>query len=243
MYRYFINVAYRGDNYSGFQKQLNANTIQDEIERALKIYFKSEIELTGSSRTDAGVHAINNFFQMDITNELSNPSKDVYHLNAILPNDIVIKKIHKVDNDAHCRFDATSRKYHYKIYDFKNPFLNDVAYYFPYSLNFESLNKAAEVIFHTSSFQTFSKKHTQARTFNCKIFKSRWLKFNEVLIYEVEANRFLRGMVKGLVGTMLKVGRGLISIEEFESIVLSKDCSKADFSVPSHGLTLMEVNY
>ena len=254
--RYFIETSYKGTAYSGFQAQKNANTIQAEIEKGLSIYFKQPFHLTGSSRTDAGVHALQNFFHFDTDHPLINDvderenktedfqlEKPVYHLNAILPQDIVIKKIFRVSENAHCRFDAVSREYKYFIYKNKNPFLEGRAYYFPYQIDLEKLKKCAEVIYLNKDFKSFSKKNTQVNNFICGIKKSEWILENDTLVYHVEANRFLRGMVKGLVGTMLKVGRGIISLQEFGKIIESRNCSNADFSVPPDGLFLVKVRF
>lgn len=241
MPRYFLEVAYKGTRYSGFQKQDNANSIQEEIEKAFAIYFRKQVEMTGSSRTDTGVHALQNFFHFDFDDMI--PSKFLYNINALLPEDIVAKKIHLVKSDAHCRFDAISREYEYHIYQNKNPFIQDRAYYFPYALDFGNLNKAARSILNHTDFSSFSKRNTQVKTFECSINKSQWQKEDDGYVYCVQANRFLRGMVRGLVGTMLQAGRNKISVEEFERIVRNGDASKADFSVPGHGLFLVAVNY
>lgn len=247
MLRYFIEVFYRGTNYSGFQIQPNANSIQGEIERSLKVIYKEEFSLTGSSRTDAGVHALSNYFHLDTAVFSAYTQlrldKIIYNLNAILPSDIVIKKIYQVADEAHCRFNALSREYKYFLYPFKDPFQMDRAYYFPYKLNVDLLNQAASAILSYQDFTSFSKKNTQVKTFNCTILKSEWRIEQDLIIYNVRANRFLRGMVKGLVGTMLKVGTGKISIKEFCNIIESKNCSNADFSVPPHGLFLVNVEY
>lgn len=240
MPRYFIEVLYKGAAYSGFQAQKNANSVQAEVEKALAVFYKKNFELTGSSRTDAGVHALQNYFHFDSEIELNNES---YHLNAILPADIVIKQVFRVNDDAHCRFDAISREYRYYIYREKNPFLADRAYYFPYALNKAILQEAASEIKKQSDFTSFSKRNTQVRSFLCTIYESEWLEESGCLIYRVKANRFLRGMVKGLVGTMLLAGRGRIGIAEFRDIFLMKDCTRADFSVPSEGLTLHKVEF
>ncbi|MBL0144842.1 MAG: tRNA pseudouridine(38-40) synthase TruA [Chitinophagaceae bacterium] len=240
MPRYFIEVAYKGTNYSGFQIQDNANTIQAEVEKALQIYYKERIELTGSSRTDAGVHALQNYFHFDTTFEIS---EDTYHLNAILPIDIVIKSIKQVQDNAHCRFDAKSREYQYHVQHSKNPFNNQYAYYFPYSLNVQAMQEAAQLILANTDFTSFSKKNTQVHTHNCMIYESAWTELNSEMIYTVKANRFLRGMVRGLVGTMLQVGRSKISISQFQQIILSKDFRQVDFSAPPQGLFLVNVNY
>lgn len=251
MPRYFIEVAYKGTKYSGFQVQDNATTIQSEVESALAIKFGQSFQLTGASRTDAGVHALQNYFHFDIKTDLfrlkskeeNNAQQILYSLNSILPADIVIKKIFDVEANKHCRFDAVSREYKYYIYRKKNPFYKDTAYFYPYTIDYEKLQQAAAVILDTKNFVAFSKKNTQINNFVCTIYKSEWIKENDFLIYNVVANRFLRGMVKGLVGTMLKTASGKISLGEFIAIVKSSNASIADFSVPSHALFLVEVKY
>jgi tRNA pseudouridine38-40 synthase len=244
MSRYFIEVAYKGTDYSGFQAQKNANTIQDEIEKALQVYFKKPFELTGSSRTDAGVHAAQNFFHFDAEFELPPVwDKVVYHLNAILPADIVVKNILPVKEDAHCRFDAKYRTYEYSIYTRKDPFLADRSYFYPYKLNIELLNEAAAIIKAENDFESFSKKNTQVKTFQCTIYECSWFFRGEILVFRVSGNRFLRGMVRGLVGSMLKVGREKTNLIHFKQIIQSKDPSRVDFSMPAHGLKLVAVVY
>ena len=245
MLRYFIEVAYKGSRYSGFQIQQNANSIQAEIEKAFKIFFREDIVLTSSSRTDAGVHALSNYFHFDAT---SLPPREIldnitYNLNSILPDDIVVKCIYEVPPNAHSRFNALSRSYKYVVYQSKDPFVADRAYYYPYKFDLDNLQLAASVLMEYKDFTSFSKKNTQVKTFNCTILKSEWFLQDNLTVYIVEANRFLRGMVRGLVGTMLKVGTGKISIGEFRGIIESKDCTKADFSVPPHGLFLLKVRY
>lgn len=240
MPRYFIEVFYKGAAYSGFQVQQNANSVQEEIEKALTIFYRNTFELTGSSRTDAGVHALQNFFHFDSATPVDDAS---YQLNAILPDDIVIKRIYEVAADAHCRFDAVRREYRYYIYHKKDPFIEDRAYYYPYALDMEAMNAAAKEIMQHTDFTSFSKRNTQVRSFICDITQSEWVRDNDGLVYKVAANRFLRGMVKGLVGTMLQVGRGKLTMDEFRQVILSKDCTKADFSVPSQGLFLFAVAF
>ncbi len=241
MPRYFLEVAYKGTSYSGFQAQKNANTIQAEVERAFAILQKQEIILTGSSRTDSGVHALQNFFHFDYETEI-NPNI-IYNVNAVLPDDIVIKNLHQVSNSAHCRFDAISRKYNYYIYCQKDPFLKEQAFFFPYKLDIEKMKLAALLIKDYTDFTSFSKRNTQVKTFHCQIFESSWSFHSNTLVYEVRANRFLRGMVRALVATMLKVGRGKLSLVEFKTIIVAKDCSMASFAVPAHGLFLKSVAY
>lgn len=240
MPRYFIEVSYKGTNYSGFQVQLNANSVQAEMEKALEIFYKQRFELTGSSRTDAGVHALQNFFHFDSDLVIKD---DAYNLNAILPGDIVVKRIARMKDNAHCRFDAISREYHYYIYNQKNPFLADRAYYVPYTLDQDLLQQAAKEIMLHTDFTSFSKRNSQVKTFRCAISNSEWVQEGDCLVYKVTANRFLRGMVKGLVGTMLLVGKRKISLEAFNVIIGSKDCTKADFSVHPEGLMLHKVSF
>jgi tRNA pseudouridine38-40 synthase len=245
MARYFIEVSYKGTNYSGFQVQQNANSIQQEIEKALTIFFRDNFQLTGSSRTDAGVHALKNFFHFDSEKlpEENILDEAVYNLNAILPADIVIKKFFKVAGDKHCRFDAISREYKYFIYQNKAPFLADRAFYYPYKLDIEKLQQAASTILNYEDFTSFSKRNTQVKTFSCKILKSLWYIDGGMAVYNVQANRFLRGMVRGLVGTMLKVGTGKISLNDFIQVMEGKDSIKADFSVPPQALFLVNIEY
>lgn len=240
MSRYFIEVSYKGTNYSGFQIQQNANTIQAEVEKALEIVLKKKHNLVGSSRTDAGVHACQNFFHFDSE---ENPQTKIYNLNALLPACISVKNIFAVPSDAHSRFDALSREYHYYVYNTKNPFLSDRAYYFPYKLNIETLNQAAQSILNYQNFAAFSKRNTQVKTFLCDVYISEWQMHKNYLVYKIIANRFLRGMVRGIVSTTLLAGRNIITLQEFKNIIENKDCTKASFSAPAQGLFLINIKY
>jgi tRNA pseudouridine38-40 synthase len=241
MPRYFLELAYKGTVYSGFQIQQNANTIQAEVEKALQTLFKENFELTGSSRTDAGVHALQNFFHFDSNIIIS--QKHIYNLNAILPDDIVAKNINQVSDNTHCRFAAESREYKYFIYNNKNPFLADRAYHYPYKLNINLLHQAAALLMQYQDFSSFSKKHTQVNNFNCNLFVSQWIVEEECLVYNVKANRFLRGMVRALVATMLKVAREQLSLDDFKHIIEAEEFGKAYFDTPAHGLFLIKVDY
>lgn len=241
MPRYFLELSYKGTRYNGFQIQQNANTIQAEVEKALSTLFKQSFELTGSSRTDAGVHALQNFFHFDT--DVVVEQKHIYNLNAILPNDIIAKNVTQVSYDKHCRFAAESREYKYFIYTSKNPFLEDRAYFFPYKLDIDLLQQAAAILLTYTDFASFSKKHTQVNNFNCNISIAKWTIENDCLVFNVKSNRFLRGMVRALVATMLKVGRGQISIEDFKQIIETKDCAIAFFDTPANGLFLVKVDY
>lgn len=239
MPRYFIEVAYNGTNYSGFQVQENANTIQAEIEKALMTIQRGKIELTGSSRTDAGVHALQNFFHFDY--EKSIHQQLVYKMNALLGKDIAVKNVYEMPVLAHCRFDALSREYHYYIHRLKDPFRYSTSLYYPYKLDLEIMKEAAVYLKEQTQFFAFSKTNTQVKNFNCSIIKSEWLIDKHGLIYTIEANRFLRGMVRAIIATLLKLGRHKLTLQEFEK--LFNEERKAGYSVPAHGLFLNKVNY
>jgi tRNA pseudouridine38-40 synthase len=241
MPRYFLELAYKGTAYSGFQVQKNAPTIQRELEVALQVIYRVPFELTGSSRTDAGVHALQNYFHFDT--ELVIESRQVYNLNAVLPQDITVKGIYPVGDTAHCRFDAISRAYKYFIYNRKDPFMVDRGWMYPYPVNLGLLQEAATILMEYEDFTSFSKRNTQVKTFQCKIVKSVWEITDNGLVYNVASNRFLRGMVRGLVGTMLKLGREQMDIARFRAIIEAKDCSQADFTTPPQGLFLVSVVY
>jgi tRNA pseudouridine38-40 synthase len=241
MSRYFLEVSYKGTAYSGFQSQHNANTIQAEVEKAFRTLQKEEVVMTGSSRTDAGVHALQNFFHFDYNGVIH--TQFGYKINAILPPDIVVKRVFPVPGDAHCRFDALSREYRYYIYRRKDPFLADRAFYFPYRLDIGALREAAAVIKEYNDFTTFSKRNTQVKTFRCEIRESEWVLEDECLVYRVRSDRFLRGMVRALTATMLKIGRGKMDLPEFRKVIEGRDCTKASFAVPGHGLFLVSVDF
>jgi tRNA pseudouridine38-40 synthase len=241
MPRYFLELAYKGTNYSGFQIQDNASSIQREVEKALAVFFRTAIGLTGSSRTDGGVHANQNFFHFDHQGVIE--KKVLYNINAILPSDIALKGIYRVADDAHCRFDAIGREYRYYVYREKDPFLADRAYFFPYTLDLEKMKGAADIVARFHDFTSFAKRNSQVKTFLCTIHESHWREEGGCMVYHVKANRFLRGMVRGLVGTMLQVGRGKLSVEDFEDILNKRDNQLADFSTPGHGLFLYQVYF
>jgi tRNA pseudouridine38-40 synthase len=239
MSRYFIELAYKGTNYSGFQIQENALTIQSEVEKAFQILHRSPVQLTGSSRTDTGVHALQNFFHFDFDGAVH--PQAVYKLNGILPKDIVIRNIHEMLPNAHSRFDAISREYNYRIHRFKDPFLEHTSFYYPYKVNVELLNEGAELIMNQENFFAFSKTNTQVKNFRCTIYRSEWIEESEQLIYIIKGNRFLRGMVRLLTATLLKVGRGKLTIQQLENF-FSTD-RRAMYSLPAHGLFLQKVEY
>lgn len=241
MPRYFIEVMYKGTNYSGLQTQINAITIQSVIENAFQKILRTPINLTGSSRTDTGVHALQNFFHIDTNDKF--PIQKIYNINAILPPDIVVKNIYAVPPQTHCRFNALSRQYKYFIATQKNPFIQDRSYYYPYTINLTLLQQAAAIIQTQNNFINFSKKHTQVNNFICDIQKSQWNTTQYGYIYNIQANRFLRGMIRALVATMLNVGRGSLAIQEFENLFQHNEKKLVDFSAPAQGLFLIAVSY
>ena len=221
--RYFLEVAYKGTAYSGFQLQENANTVQAEVEKAFSILQKDRVEMTGSSRTDAGVHAKQNYFHFDYDGAIH--PQFLYKFNAILPSDIVAKQLKAVGPEAHSRFDALAREYRYFIYRSKDPFLQDRAYFFPYKLDLDAMRAAAAILKEYHDFTSFSKRNTQVKTFHCNILQSEWSWEDQCLVYHVKANRFLRGMVRALTATLLQVGRCKLSLDEFRSIIEAWDCT------------------
>jgi tRNA pseudouridine38-40 synthase len=242
--RYFIECAYRGTKYSGWQIQKNALTVQEELENALTTLLKAKISLTGSSRTDAGVHAMQQFAHFETEEEILDCLNLVYRMNKLIPYDISVQKIYKVADDYHSRFEAISRKYEYRISRKKNPFHRGLSYEFNGNLNIDLMNEACQVFFKYIDYQCFSKINTDVLTFNCTISEAHWKEeTKDLLVFHIKANRFLRGMVRAIVGTLLEVGMGKLSVSQFEKIILSKDRKKAGRAVPAEGLFLMEVNY
>ena len=240
MPRYFLEVAYKGSRYSGFQVQENATTIQGEIQKAFETIQRQKLVLTGSSRTDAGVHALQNFFHFDF--DLGLNEQVIYKLNAVLHPDISIISIKEVSPSAHARFDAISREYEYRIYNWKDPFLNGVAFYYPYKINIEAMKEAATIVKANTNFYSFCKSNTQVANYKCTIFKSGWIKRDNMLVYNIEGNRFLRGMVRMLTGTMLQVGRGKMSLKTFNNY-FSLDSLPTIHSTKAQGLFLVRVDY
>jgi len=239
--RYFLEVSYFGKNYHGSQSQINARTIQSELENALQIYYRKEFSLVGASRTDKGVHAIQNFYHVDT--DICFSREQVYNINSILPSDISLTGIYRSSPAFHARFDAISREYRYYIHTAKNPFLKGRSWYFPYKISFELLDEYAFTILKTVDFTSFSKKGTDVKSSICRIEKSTWAYEGNNIIFTVQANRFLRGMVRGLTATMLQCSRKNLSPVSFNTIVAGTNNLQADFSAPSHGLYLCSIHY
>lgn len=241
MNRYFLELCYDGATFGGFQIQNNVDTIQGAVQAAMKTLYRADIELTGASRTDAGVHALQNFFHFDTDLPIS--QKNVYNLNAILPNTIVIKAIYQVPNEAHARFDATTRSYIYKMHTQKDPFLEGRSWYYPFPLDIDKLQEATQTLLTFTNYESFSKKNTSVNTFECSVSKAFWQVEGTRLYFHISSNRFLRGMIRGLVGTLLQVGRGQISLEQWLDIVASHNEQRVDFSTPAYGLYLSAIEY
>ncbi len=241
--RYFIRCSFDGTNFHGWQIQENAHSVQAELNKALTILLREEIKTTGCGRTDTGVHASKFFVHFDVTEPINSTEDLLYQLNALLPNAIAIQGLFSVSNDDHARFDATSRTYQYVIYNHKNPFLKNYAFYYPNDLDVKKMNSIAKFLFEFQDFSCFSKTHTQTFTNNCKIMKAEWFYENNRLIFEIKADRFLRNMVRAIVGTLLKAGLNRIDEKEFREILESKQRSEAGASVPAHGLFLTDVEY
>ena len=240
--RYFIELSYKGTNYHGWQIQPDASSVQEEITKALATILQEKILLVGAGRTDAGVHASQMFAHVDTVKKLTDDY--VHKLNAILPNDIVIKSIKEVSDDTHARFDAVSRTYEYKILLGRDPFLLDITWQLHQkNLQIEKMNEAANLLFKYEDFESFSKVKTDVNTFNCTIMKAVWILEDKHLIFHIKANRFLRNMVRAIVGTLIEVGLGKKTVEDFRKIIESKKRSEAGLSVPAKGLFLTEVCY
>ena len=240
--RYFIFISYKGTNYHGWQVQPNANTIQAEVNKALATIFQKDIETIGSGRTDSGVHAKEQVFHCDL--DLVFPHDELIHkMNGLLPSDIVVNRILVVGNETHARFDAISRSYEYHIQFTLSPFGVGEHYFTHKKPDFELMNKACEILIGKHDFTSFSKVKTEVNNFFCDISRAEWQFSEEKATFFVTANRFLRGMVRALVGTLLNVGYGTISLEDFRNIISAKDRSQAGQSVPPQGLYLCDVRY
>lgn len=240
--RYFIAFSYFGKSYHGWQKQPNAMTVQQVMEETLSTLLRESVELMGAGRTDAGVHAKQMYAHFEA--EGIEDCQDLcYRLNAFLPEDIAISGIFEVPKEAHARFDAVERTYEYWIVQEKNPFYMESAYYVKHELDLDKMNEAASLLLKFTEFECFSKSNTDVKTFLCKLKRAEWTIQGDVLVFTITADRFLRNMVRAIVGTLLEVGLGKSTLENIEEIINSKDRSRAGVSVPAKGLYLTQVNY
>jgi tRNA pseudouridine38-40 synthase len=240
--RYFIQLAYRGTRYHGWQVQPNAPSVQGELNRALETILRHSVETVGSGRTDAGVHASCQFVHLDTGVSLHN-DRHLYPLNSLLPPDISIHNILPVNDSTHARYDALSRSYEYRMIFRKDPFRHGMSYLYHRAPNVPLMNEAASLLPAHTDFESFSKVQTDVNHFRCTLKEAFWAQEGDQLIFHVTANRFLRGMVRALVGTLLEVGEGKLSVAGFEEVILSKDRRRAGRAVPPEGLFLTGVAY
>lgn len=240
--RYFIQLSYNGSAYHGWQIQPNAVTVQETIQDALSKLLNTNSSITGAGRTDTGVHAFQMFAHFDVDETLDTENL-TFKLNSFLPKDIAIQSIFQVNADAHTRFHAIKRSYDYKISLKKNVFLFDYTHYVHQKLDVDKMNEAANILLEYTNFQCFSKSNTDVKTYNCKIEQAQWKQEGNLLIFTISADRFLRNMVRAIVGTLLNIGLSKIAVSDMHKILASKDRSEAGFSVPSKGLYLTEVLY
>lgn len=241
--RYFIYFSYNGTAYHGWQIQPNGISVQEVLTNALRIVLREEIDVVGAGRTDTGVHARLMVAHFDTTNTMVESDDFVRKLNSILPKDIAAIEMRKVKIEAHARFDALSRKYEYHVYVGKNVFKEHLALRLYHPLDFEMMNTAAAQLVNYSDFTSFSKLHTDVKTNFCVITTAKWQQEGDEWIFCIEADRFLRNMVRSIVGTLFDVGTGKITVPEFCNIIEAKDRCKAGVSVPAHGLYLVDIRY
>ncbi len=243
MHRYFIFLQYKGTAYHGWQKQPNAVTVQQVLEDKLSVLLKSKIETTGAGRTDTGVHAREFAAHFDLEFPLPEKEHFLYKINSLLPYDISALDIREVMSQANARFDAISRTYEYHLSTVKDPFRTEYAFFYPWKLDIEKMNEASAKLFLYNDFTSFSKLHTDVKTNNCKVVFANWENSNNQIVFTITADRFLRNMVRAIVGTLIEVGKNKISIEEFCEIIEKKDRCSAGTSVPAHGLYLTKIDY
>lgn len=240
--RYLFSISYLGTHYNGWQTQANAKGVQEIVEDALSKILRTKTSIVGSGRTDTGVHCKKQFFHADLSEQTDMP-RLLQNLNAFLPKDIAIHSAQSIHPEASARYHATQRSYQYIITRKKDPLLVGLSWYYFKPLDVPTMNRAATLLLGTHDFECFSKVKTDVNHFVCAIKKAKWQQKGDILLFEIAANRFLRGMVRAIVGTLVDVGSGKISIKEFEAILKSKDRKKAGMNVPADGLYLMDVKY
>lgn len=241
--RYFAHLSFKGTNYHGWQKQKNANTVQAEIEKALAIIYSKPVDIVGAGRTDTGVHARMMVIHFEVE-EIADESKFLSIINSILPKDIAFQSVQKVKYDFHARFSATRRSYEYVINRQKDPFHEGQSVFMRYDLNVEEMNRASKHLIGKHDFSCFSKSNTQTFTNNCDISEAQWIeKEDRILVFQISADRFLRNMVRAIVGTMLEIGQGKKASDFIPDLILSKDRRQAGYSVPAEGLFLTDIQY
>ena len=241
--RYFIWFSYDGSRYHGWQIQPNGNSVQAELEHGLSMLLREEISVTGAGRTDTGVHARQMVAHFDYAGDYDMANL-AYKLNRLLPQDISVDRVEEVDNDLHARFSAVSRTYHYYIHLSKNPFLRHYSLEMHYDLDFELMNEAGRILLEYDDFGAFCKAGSDVKTTLCKVTEARWVQTSDTTWYfEITANRFLRNMVRAVVGTLIEVGRHRLTINEFRKVVEGKQRTQAGESMPAKSLFLESVTY
>ena len=239
-----MHLAYRGEPFHGWQSQPNAVSVQSTIEEALSTIMREPIKIVGAGRTDAGVNAHSMVAHFDVEEPIANPDSLVRGLNSLIGHDIAIYSIKEVHDDAHARFDATSRTYHYYAHAEKSPFLYELSWQAPATLNYEKMNEAAMLLLETDDFTSFAKLHADNKTNICRVTYAKWESLGDGRwVFVITADRFLRNMVRAVVGTLVEVGRGKISIDDFRRIIAQKDRCSAGTSMPGHALFLWDVTY
>jgi len=241
--RYFIYFSYKGTAYHGWQIQPNGISVQEVLTQALSTILRSELEIVGAGRTDTGVHAKLMVAHFDLENDLLSEFDLEAKLNSFLPNYIAVFKIVEVQPNAHARFDAISRRYEYHMVTGKNVFRNELAARESSKLDFDSMNTAANTLKEYRDFTSFSKLHTDAKTNNCVITHAEWAQQGDEWIFTIQADRFLRNMVRAIVGTLFEVGRHKMTVDEFRTVIEARNRCKAGASVPAHGLYLVDIQY
>lgn len=242
--RYFLHLAYNGSKYFGWQIQPKQPSVQECMEHVLSTLFHEKIQVTGAGRTDTGVHASDFYAHIDTEIPLMNDKLQwLYRINSFLPEDIAVYDFFPVPPEAHARFDAIARTYRYFVSCQKNPFALDKAYRIYFQPDIEAMNHCAEILKEYRDFTSFSKVHTQTKTNNCEITHAHWQWEGDLLVFEITANRFLRNMVRAIVGTLIEVGRGKLDESGFRRLIEAKDRCKAGTSVPAQALFLTQVDY
>ena len=245
MQRYFFRISYDGSSFNGWQIQPKVTSVQETIEQTLgKLFAKSKLPIVGCGRTDTGVHASCYFFHVDLPDNRYDEADLLFKVNGMLPSSIAVSSVFKVANDFHARFDAVSRTYRYFIHQQKDPFKNLYSYYYRGDLDFDKMSAAAQLLKGRQDFTSFSRLHTDVKSNFCEVAKAEWVKEDQYSYYfEITANRFLRNMVRAIVGTLLEVGKNKLTIDEFQSVIAQKNRSLAGASAPANGLFLYNVVY
>jgi tRNA pseudouridine38-40 synthase len=242
--RYFITLSYDGTRFHGWQVQPNGTSVQGELQRALSLILRQDIQVTGAGRTDTGVHARMMVAHFDTDAPLTDCRQLAYKLNRLLPCDIAIERIEPVGDDMHARFSATSRTYHYYLHTTKDPFLRHYSCELHYPLDFKLMNEAAQMLLTYDDFGAFCKSHADVKTTLCHVTKAEWKQTSPTAWrFEITANRFLRNMVRAVVGTLIDVGRGRLTLSDFRKVIEGKKRTEAGESMPGHALFLVDIKY